>query len=91
MAVAVSRNRAVLESVAAEMGASLSADFQAEVSESYDRLPGAEITAITLSDDILAQMNAALATVRDNWVEQMNSRGLAGGEIMDVFTSNLTE
>lgn len=84
-------NRAVLESVAAEMGASLSADFQAEVEESYDRLSGAEITAITLSDDILGQMNAALATVRDNWVEQMNSRGLAGGEIMDVFTSNLTE
>ncbi|WP_370302260.1 TRAP transporter substrate-binding protein DctP [Pseudooceanicola sp.] len=83
------QDRADLTAVSAEMGATLSAEFQALTEQSYDRLPEAEITAITLSDATLAQMNDAMEEVRKDWVDQMNARGLPGGEVLQAFQDAL--
>lgn len=82
-------NRAALSEVAAEMGASVSDEFQSLTNASYERLPGANIDAITLSDETVSLMNVAMEEVRQDWVRQMESRGLPGAEILETFKASL--
>lgn len=82
-------NRHALAEVAADMGATVSGEFQALTDASYEKLEAANIDAITLSDDVLGMMNTAMIEVREDWVKQMEGRGLPGREILETFQAKL--
>ncbi len=83
--------KSILQKAGAATGAGAAATFDKVVAKSNNKMKEAGKNIYSLSPELLAEMNAKLATVENVWLDQMKSRNLPGDKILEVFKRYLNE
>ncbi|WP_165978856.1 TRAP transporter substrate-binding protein DctP [Antarcticimicrobium luteum] len=84
-------DRAVIQSVAADVRLSFTQAFETANQKAFDKLAGAGVTVFSLPPETQAAINENLGAVRDIWVEQVGARGLPAREMLDAYQARLAE
>ncbi len=81
----------VIERVGLETGVNLAQAIDVTEVETVTFLEEMGKTVYPLSAETVAEFDAALATVQDEWARQMAERNLPGQEMLDAFAAYLAE
>lgn len=83
--------KSILQKAGEATGAGAAAIFDKVVAQSNQKMKEAGKNIYSLSPELLAEMNAKLATVEKVWLDQMKSRNLPGDKILEAFKRYLNE
>jgi TRAP-type C4-dicarboxylate transport system substrate-binding protein len=81
----------VLDEVGSEVGVSLAKAIDETQEETIDFLRDLDKNVYALSDEVSEALDERLRTVQQEWVRQMEQRGLPGSETLDAFMVHLAD
>jgi hypothetical protein len=85
------RVQQVLDEVGSEVGVSLAKAIDETQEATIDFLRGLDKNVYALSDEVSEALDERLRTVQQEWVRQMEQRGLPGSETLDAFMVHLAD